>query len=167
MEGEVITKQLGGLSETAENLPDRRKSGNGRKYEPADFLMSAFAVFYFQHPSIPDFQKAMEEREKRNNLRTLSGVETIPGTGQVRKILDGIEPKELSRAFDMALGTARESGRTGKLPCAGRNDTSGSGRDMVFFIKAERYRGYAVLSRGGMRGGGKAWQAGGGAAAHT
>jgi hypothetical protein len=110
MEGEVITKLLGGLRETAENLPDRRKSSNGRKYETADFLMSAFAVFYFQHPSMLDFQKAMEEREKRNNLRTLFGVENIPGTDQVRKILDGIEPKELSSAFDMALETARESG---------------------------------------------------------
>jgi hypothetical protein len=46
MEGEVITKLLGGLRETAENLSDRRKSSNGRKYETADFLMSAFAVLY-------------------------------------------------------------------------------------------------------------------------
>jgi hypothetical protein len=40
MEGELITKLLGGLRETAENLPDKRKAGNGRKYETADFLMS-------------------------------------------------------------------------------------------------------------------------------
>jgi hypothetical protein len=80
MEGEVITKLLGGLRETEKNLRDRRKSSNGRKYESADFLMSAFAVFYFQHPFMFDFQKAMEER---NNLRTLFGVETIPGGGGV------------------------------------------------------------------------------------
>jgi hypothetical protein len=110
MEGEVITKLLGGLRETAENLPDRRKSGNGRKYETADFLMSAFAVFYFQHPSMPDFQKAMEEREKRNSLKPLFGAENIPGTGQARKILDGTEPKELFGAFDMALETAQAGG---------------------------------------------------------
>jgi hypothetical protein len=78
MEGEIITKLLEGLRETAGKLPDRRKAGNGRKYETADFLMSAFAVFYFQHPSMLDFQKTMEEREKRNNLRTLFLVENIP-----------------------------------------------------------------------------------------
>jgi hypothetical protein len=44
MEREVITKLLRGLRETTENLPDRRKSSNGRKYHPADFFMSAFAV---------------------------------------------------------------------------------------------------------------------------
>jgi hypothetical protein len=46
MEGEVITKLLEGLRETAEALPDKRKPSDGRKYEIADFLMSAFAVFY-------------------------------------------------------------------------------------------------------------------------
>ncbi|MDR1251142.1 MAG: hypothetical protein LBK62_03140, partial [Treponema sp.] len=48
MEREVITKLLGGLRETAENLPDRRKSSNGRKYEPADFLMSDSYVPMFR-----------------------------------------------------------------------------------------------------------------------
>jgi hypothetical protein len=52
----------------------------------------------------------MEEREKRNNLRTLFLVENIPGTDQVRKVLDGIEPGELFPAFDKALETARERG---------------------------------------------------------
>jgi hypothetical protein len=69
MAGEIITRLLGRLRKTAEALPDKRKAGNGRKYEMADFLLSAFAVFYFQRPSLPDFQKAMEEREKRNNLK--------------------------------------------------------------------------------------------------
>jgi hypothetical protein len=110
MEGEIITRLLESLRETAEALPDKRKASNGRKYEIADFLMSAYAVFYFQHPSMLDFQKAMEEREKRNNFRTLFGVENIPGTDQVRKILDGIEPKELFPAFDSALETARDNG---------------------------------------------------------
>jgi hypothetical protein len=42
---EIIERLLAGLRETAENLPDKRKASNGRKYETADFLMSAFAVF--------------------------------------------------------------------------------------------------------------------------
>jgi hypothetical protein len=69
MEGEIIARLPGSLRKTAEALPDTRKAGNRRKYEIADFLMSAFAVFYFQRPSLPDFQKATEEREKRNNLK--------------------------------------------------------------------------------------------------
>jgi hypothetical protein len=37
-----------------------------RKYEMTDFLKSAFAVFYFQHPAMPDFEKAAGEGEKRD-----------------------------------------------------------------------------------------------------
>jgi hypothetical protein len=110
MEGEIITRLLGILRKTAEALPDKRKASNRRKYDIPDFLMSAFAVFYFQHPSMLDFQKAMEERERRNNLRTLFGVENIPGADQVRKILDGIEPQGLFPAFDGALETGRDTG---------------------------------------------------------
>jgi hypothetical protein len=39
MDWEVITKLPEGLRKTAENLPDKRKSSNGRKYETLDFLM--------------------------------------------------------------------------------------------------------------------------------
>jgi hypothetical protein len=44
---EIIERLLEGLRETEGNLPDRRKAGNGRKYETVDFLLNAFAVFYF------------------------------------------------------------------------------------------------------------------------
>jgi hypothetical protein len=57
-----------------------------------------------------NFQESMEQREKRNNLRSLFGVEKIPGIDQIRNILDGIEPGGLYRAFDQALEMAGEEG---------------------------------------------------------
>ncbi|MDR1637956.1 MAG: hypothetical protein LBR93_11540, partial [Treponema sp.] len=53
---------------------------------------SAFAVFFFLHPSLLDFQRAMKERRKRNNLETLFGVTAIPSDNQIRTLPDGIEP---------------------------------------------------------------------------
>jgi hypothetical protein len=77
---EIIERLLAGLRETAENLPDKRKAGNGRKYETVDFLTGAFAVFYFQHPSMLDFQKA-EERGCRGEagLREERGQKVAKG----------------------------------------------------------------------------------------
>ncbi|MDR1302794.1 MAG: hypothetical protein LBK43_10055 [Treponema sp.] len=49
----------------------------------------------------------MEQREKRNNLRLLFGMEKISGTDQIRNVLDGIEPGGLHGVFDKA----REVGR--------------------------------------------------------
>jgi hypothetical protein len=61
-----------------------------------------------------NFQEAMEKKRKRNNLRTLFGVEKIPGADQIRNIMNGIEPAGLTGAFDTALeivnGTRRNGG---------------------------------------------------------
>jgi hypothetical protein len=109
--GRGITKRLlDGLKDTAAGLPDKRGSSNGRKYGIADFVLGAFAVFYFQHPSMLNFQESMEQREKRNNLGSLFGVEKLPGADQIRNVLDVMEPGGLYGAFDIALKTAREEG---------------------------------------------------------
>ncbi|MDR0685202.1 MAG: hypothetical protein LBF83_08740 [Spirochaetaceae bacterium] len=52
----------------------------------------------------------MKKKEGRSNLETLFGVKKTPGTDQVRKVLDNIEPKELYGAFDRALGIAGDGG---------------------------------------------------------
>jgi hypothetical protein len=55
-----ITGLLDGLKEAAAGLAGKRKASNGRKYGIQDFPLSAFAVFYFHHPSMLSFQEAME-----------------------------------------------------------------------------------------------------------
>jgi hypothetical protein len=105
-----ITGLLDGLKKAAAGPAGKRKASNGCKYGIQDFLFSAFAVFYFQHPPMLNFQEAMEKERKRNNLRALSGVEKIPGVDQIRNILDEIEPERLAGAFDTALGIAGEMG---------------------------------------------------------
>jgi hypothetical protein len=59
--GRGITKRLlDGLKDTAAGLPDKRGASNGRKYGIADFVLGAFAVFYFQLPSMLNFQESVE-----------------------------------------------------------------------------------------------------------
>jgi hypothetical protein len=110
MPGTLIKRLLDGPKDTAAGLPDKRGASNGRKYGIADFVLGAFAVLYFQHPSMLNFQESMEQREKRNKLRSLFGVEKIPGADQIRNVLDGIEPGGLYGAFDLALEAVREEG---------------------------------------------------------
>jgi hypothetical protein len=52
----------------------------------------------------------MEQREKRNNLGSLLGVEKIPGADHIRNVLDGIELGGLYGAFGLALEVARQEG---------------------------------------------------------
>jgi hypothetical protein len=61
-------------------------------------------------PSLPDFQRAMRGRWKRNNVETLFGVTGIPSGNQIRKLLDGVYPKVMGEAFGNNLPVAEEAG---------------------------------------------------------
>jgi len=60
-------------------------------YSVHDAAMSGFACMYFQSPSLLQFQKELEDREKNNNLRTLFGVSAIPENTQIRNIIDQVD----------------------------------------------------------------------------
>jgi hypothetical protein len=56
------------------------------------------------------FQQEMERKHKRSNLKTLFGMEQIPGVDHIRNIMDGIAPEGLPGAFDNALTVAQDQG---------------------------------------------------------
>jgi hypothetical protein len=109
MGNEIIDRLLGSLEAIGEKIPDQRQSGRNFRYHLLDGIKSAFAVFFFQHPSLLDFQRAMKERKKRNNMETLFGVRQIPSDNQIRTLLDMIEPQVLSSVFESTLRIADEA----------------------------------------------------------
>jgi hypothetical protein len=98
----IIERLLSSLREVSAKLTDKREASNGQKYHISDFAQSAFAVFYYQHPSLLNFQEKMEAKRGRSNLQTLFGIAKIPKADQIRNVLDEIAPKELYEAFDEA-----------------------------------------------------------------
>lgn len=61
--------------------------------------MSAFACMFFQDPSLLHFQKRLEQKYQRNNLKTIFNVSNIPSNNQLRDILDDIPSDALSPIF--------------------------------------------------------------------
>src|SRR5215213_5345353 len=57
------------------------------RYSLPDTLRSGFALMFFQHPSLLQFQRAMEKKRRRCNLQTIFGVQEIPSDTQMRDIL--------------------------------------------------------------------------------
>jgi hypothetical protein len=106
----IFGKLLGSLEAAGEKIPDQRRSSGNLTYQLLDAIKSAFAVFFFQHPSLLDFQKAMKKRKKRNNVETLFGATEIPSDNQIRTLVDGIAPESLGEAFEGTLRTAEEAG---------------------------------------------------------
>lgn len=62
--------------------------------------MSAFAMMFFQDPSILQFQKRLDDAIHNNNLKTLFHVQSIPKDSQMRDVIDEVDSKGIDPIFD-------------------------------------------------------------------
>src|SRR5215510_8028615 len=81
-----------------------------------DVLMSGFAMFFFQHPNLLQFQQRMESHTGQSNLQRLFGVESVPSDTQMRVLLD--DPAALAplrRVLPQVFEKMRQTGWTARL----------------------------------------------------
>jgi len=86
------------ISERVVKFEDTRQQGKV-EYSLHDCCQSAFAMMFFQDPSINAFQQRLQEKQQVNNLKTLFNVATIPKSTQLRTALDDIPPTEIELLF--------------------------------------------------------------------
>jgi hypothetical protein len=89
---------------------DDPRAAEQLSYPLHDTLMSGFAVMFFQHPSLLQFQRAMAKKRQRCNLQTIFGVHEIPSDTQMREILDGVKPESLRGIFPQLWEKVRRAG---------------------------------------------------------
>lgn len=80
-------------------LADTRQEAK-RAYLMHDVFMSAFAMMFFQDPSLLQFQQRLEDEAHMNNLRTLFHVTSIPKDTQMREVMDDVDPAQITPLFD-------------------------------------------------------------------
>ena len=80
-----------------EAIPDDVR---GRQFSLADYVMSGLAVFSLKYSSLLQFDRhASSKANIRANLLSLFGVRKAPSDSGLRKRLDGVDPRELRKAF--------------------------------------------------------------------
>ena len=72
---------------------------NRTEYLLHDFLMSGFAMMYFQDPSLLAFQGRLQKAYNLNNLKTMFDIDSIPKDTQIRDVLDKIPTDKLDAIF--------------------------------------------------------------------
>jgi hypothetical protein len=87
------------LSERFRLIADGRQEAK-TSHSMHDVCMSAFAMMFFQDPSLLQFQRRMEEEAHSNNLKTLFHVESIPKDSQMKDALDEVDPEQIAPLFD-------------------------------------------------------------------
>ena len=99
----IFNGMLNNLEEAGGGISDTRREGFDLKYQLSDALKCAMSVFFFQHPSMLDFQVRMKQKWKRSNLETMMKVKEIPSNVQITTLLDGISPDSVSGVFNRNL----------------------------------------------------------------
>ena len=86
------------ISERVLAFDDSRQQGKV-DYSLHDCCQSAFAMMFFQDPSINAFQERLQEIRQLNNLKTLFNVTAIPQSTQLRTAIDDIPSTEIELLF--------------------------------------------------------------------
>lgn len=105
------------LTTTFSEVDDAR-AAEQLSYPLQDTLLSGFAVMFFQHPSLLQFQRAMAKKRQRCNLQTIFGVHDVPSDTQMREILDTVKPAVLRGILPQLWEKVRRAGWGGRFTTA-------------------------------------------------
>jgi hypothetical protein len=130
----IFKRLVGSLEEVWKEVPDNRREGYDQLYGIGDAVKSTFAVFFFQHPSLLSFQRAMQEKRKRDNGETLRGVKEIPCDNEIRNLLDRIEPSKFKGVCNKNLETADKEGILDQYRVLDGGSINSVGRGLLLFI---------------------------------
>jgi hypothetical protein len=97
------------LSTTVDEIEDPRAAAQ-LTYPLHDTVLSGFALMFFQHPSLLQFQRAMQQKRRRCNLATIFGVHDVPSDTQMREILDRVDPEVLRALLPQVWEKVRRAG---------------------------------------------------------
>lgn len=83
---------------TFEALPDSRQ-GSNTQYTIRDAAMTGLSIYFMQSPSYRDYYTYLNSKYRRSNMEQMFGLDKIPSDGQLRNLLDAIDPKYLGEPY--------------------------------------------------------------------
>ena len=85
------------------------------KYPIASASLTAFAAFYFQHPSLLCHEDTLAQKNYYDNFLKLFHRQPVISSQSLRNILDPVDPQSFIPAFDDAFNRLDRSGLLGQL----------------------------------------------------
>ena len=99
-----------GLLRTEFQRLDGTSDNRRIEYPVSDILMSGFAMFFFQDPSLLQFQERLLRKKGRCNLQTMFGIRGVPAETQMRERLDEVEPENVRCVLPVLFEQVRRAG---------------------------------------------------------
>ncbi len=96
--------------ESWRKLPDKRNQNNNNlQYSIVDIALFALSVFVTQAPSFLAYQRDMKRRKGKSNAGSLFKIKRIPGSQQVRNIMDSADPMNWGSIYYAIIGKLKRS----------------------------------------------------------
>ena len=125
------------LLELIRGIADKRRDGYDKLYEYADAIKGAYGIFFFQHPSMLEYQERLKSGKGRSNAESILRVSKIPCGNQITRLLDAMDDKAFAPVFDRGLETAqRHKGLDQYLVLGGRHRLVAL--DWVWFYQSKK-----------------------------
>ena len=106
----LLQAHLDAFDKIGEGIVDNRREGYDKQYDYADAIKGAYGVFFFQHPSMLEYQDRLKHQMQRSNAETILRVKKIPSANHITRLLDVMEPGGFSEAFDEGFNKAEKYG---------------------------------------------------------
>ena len=74
-------------------------------------MLSGLACMYFQSLSLLEFQRNMQRKEQRNNLRSMFSVQNLPTDQDMRNVIDKVDTESAFRPIFKDLFSKLQRGK--------------------------------------------------------
>ena len=116
----LLQAHLEAFDKIGAGVADNRREGYDKQYEYADAIKGAYGIFFFQHPSMLEYQDRLKRKTERSNAETILRVRKIPSANHVTRLLDDMKASDFSGAFDEGLYTVEKYGALEKYLVLGK-----------------------------------------------
>ena len=99
----------GMIADKFANVQDARAPNASNSIK--DTMISGLACMYFQSDSLLEFQRTMERRQQRNNLRSMFSVQNLPTDQGVRNVIDEVDTENAFRPIFKDLFNRLQRGK--------------------------------------------------------
>jgi hypothetical protein len=106
----LLQAHLEAFDRIGARIADKRREGYDKQYEYADAIKGVYGVFFFQHPSILEYQERLKRKNERCNAQTILRVNKIPGANHLTRLLDETAVEHFSAVFNAGLQPAEQYG---------------------------------------------------------
>ena len=97
------------IADNLATIKDTRASNNSNSI--VDVMLSGLACMYYQSVSLLEFQRSMEQRQQRNNLRSMFAVQNLPTDQGMRNVIDIVDTETTFRPIFKELFSKLQRGK--------------------------------------------------------